>query len=131
MFKSCTYCGKIHKLGEVCPKAPKRAYRGKHHTEAVSIRSSAEWKHFRNRILTRDHYCCRYSFFKKKAIVTDALEVHHIIPLERAPERAFDESNVITLTREVHELAEAGVIKEQTLQDLLKKDYSDVILKGR
>ena len=38
------------------------------------------------------------------------LEVHHIEPLETAPDRAFDYTNLITLCRYHHELAEAGTI---------------------
>ena len=125
MRKSCKWCQRTHAIGEECPLKPKRKTKPKLRTQQNTIRSSEYYKSVRKNVLERDHHLCRVCFFRKE-LHADALEVHHITPIEEAPERAYEESNLITLCREHHELAEAGVIPREKLYSIIKKDYSDI-----
>ena len=74
-----------------------------------------KWEHKRNSILRRDGYMCQLS--KRYGQLKQAEVVHHIFPLDEFPEYAFDDWNLISLTRTKHnelhdretdELTEAG-----------------------
>lgn len=127
MFKSCKYCGRIHKMNEECPQKPKRKSAPKIASQQNSIRGSALYQSIRNDVVERDHHICRVCFLQHFKVNSYRLEVHHITPIEEDPSRAYDENNLITLCREHHELAEAGLIAREKLYQLVRQSYSDVL----
>lgn len=60
---------------------------------------------FRQDVLQRDNYTCqkcgvgRVESYKK---LNEDLHIHHVKPISRRPELAFEEDNVITLCRRCH-----------------------------
>lgn len=117
MKRSCQYCGRVHPVGYECPKKPKRKKQGKR--EAEQTRNSYAWQKKRREIKERDHYLCVYSLSQGRIVYED-LEVHHIIPLEERPDLALEDSNLITLSAEVHEQAERGEISREELLELVR-----------
>nr|DAQ34348.1 MAG TPA: HNH endonuclease bacteriophage, HNH Endonuclease, DNA.52A [Caudoviricetes sp.] len=55
MLKSCKYCGRIHKVGETCPKKPKRM---QEETEEQRFRSSRRWRSSLNRLIRAGYGLC-------------------------------------------------------------------------
>ena len=62
---------------------------------------SSAWLAARARVLMRDDYLCQRC--KSKGRIRCGDTVHHIVPLEQAPELALTESNLVTLCRKCHE----------------------------
>jgi len=124
MLKSCRYCGRLHKQGEICPKKPAPVYRGKKHTSKDKFRGKQAWKNKRAEIKERDMNVCRlcltgkYTADHKPLIVTKNLSVHHIIPLETDFDCRLDNDWLITLCESCHELAEAGKVSAEYLHEL-------------
>ena len=94
---------------------PKRKKQGDRAAE--QFRSSYAWQKQRELIKERDHYLCK-ACLRENVFTYDGLEVHHIVPLEEAPELGFEEDNLITLCEKHHELAERGGISREDLQEL-------------
>ena len=57
------------------------------------------WQKFRKRILLRDGGLCRYRY---SGCTTVAVQVDHLVPRQRAPERMFDESNCFSVCHHCH-----------------------------
>lgn len=115
MLRSCSYCGRLHPRGYECPKKPKQSKRGGR--EAERLRSAYAWQRARERVKERDHHLCVYCLARGR-INYEALEVHHIIPLEEQPALAYEDDNLITLCGADHEEAEAGRITRAELLEL-------------
>ncbi len=113
MLKACSYCGRIHKRGEVCSRKPKL----KKNTKLDWFRSSSAWQRKREAIRQRDLNLCRMSLHNGVLDYTD-LSVHHIEPLTEAWDRRLDDDNLITLNSFYHEQAEAGSITKDLLYEL-------------
>lgn len=62
------------------------------------VTQQSEYKHFREKVLERDGYACVITG------ATSQLEIHHLIPKREdiAPEKVFDISNGITISKPVH-----------------------------
>ena len=56
MLVSCKYCGKVHKLGEVCKHKPKRKTKEKLYDK---FRNTYAWRQKREAIKKRDFFMCR------------------------------------------------------------------------
>lgn len=121
MLVSCRYCGGLHRRGEVCPKKPARDYtqRGER-TEAQRTRSSSAWTRKAVRIKERDRYLCLACLARGIYTWRD-LETHHIVPIAADETLAFDDSNLITLCRDCHKLADAGQIDRAALRALVQR----------
>ena len=123
MRKSCIYCGKSHEYNEACPK--RAEYRNKYKREykrdslADKFRNTRIWREKRAEIQRRDLYICRYCFCVERKITTSDLSVHHIIPIEKNYDMRLQNGNLITLCRLHHEQAEKGLIKPDTLRNIL------------
>jgi 5-methylcytosine-specific restriction endonuclease McrA len=67
---------------------------------------SARWLHKREQILRRDKYLCtecrRYGRRDRDGLPVQAVTVHHIEPLELAPERKLDDKNLQSLCKACH-----------------------------
>ena len=121
MLKSCRYCGRIHSSGATCEARAadvKRRQGLKKDTEAQRVHSSRHWKSLSLLVRERDGFVCR-ACWENGIIKNEGLEVHHIAPINEAPEKALEESNCITLCRDCHELAERGEISRQELAALV------------
>lgn len=117
MLKSCRYCGKIHSTKYICEKKP--TYRPKSPTVATRVHNSYKWNKTREIVRRRDAYMCAYCL-KMKLLNCVDVEVHHITSIVEDESRAFDLSNLITLCRKHHEMAEQGLINKQELFDIVK-----------
>lgn len=62
--------------------------------------TSKEWKRKRQQILRRDGYECREC--RRYGRRRDAVEVHHIKPVDEYPEMAFLSSNLVSLCHACH-----------------------------
>ena len=61
----------------------------------------------------------------KGVIETHDLEVHHIVPIKEDWNKRLDDSNLITLTRLVHEQAEDGTISREELLKLISPRHDE------
>ncbi len=104
-LRSCPVCGRVHPIGGGCTR-PKRV---KESTKESRLRTCRRWDKTRKAVNERDRHLCRVCLSLGK-LQFDALETHHIIPLSEAPEKAYDEDNLITLCVRHHKAADAGQI---------------------
>ena len=118
MLKSCPYCGRIHDSRFDCGKKPKRTkWTGKGCSQLDAFRGSKSWQRMRETIRARDRSLCRWCL-AYGTLTCSGLSVHHIEPLAEAWELRLEESNLITLCGQCHEMAEAGKIPRAMLHDL-------------
>ena len=77
---------------------------------------TAKWKKKRDKIMRRDGYLCQYA--KRFGRMEQAEVVHHIFPRESFPQYAWEDWNLISLTRtnhnrmhdrDTHELTSVGL----------------------
>lgn len=125
MFKSCQYCGRIHKQGEECklkPKPKRKCYTKKlteENKEIEKFRWSKQWQHKREYIKKRDNYMCVACLLglrnTAKRLNTVGLSVHHIIPLAVDFDKRLDDDNLITLCSLHHRMADNGEIEADVL----------------
>ena len=59
------------------------------------------WLRLRAQALRRDHYECQWCAAEGK--VVPATTVHHILPADEQPDKAYDLDNLVSLCRECHE----------------------------
>ena len=125
MLKSCKYCMRIHDSKFDCGKKPKR---NKEPTRINKFRWSRKWRKTRNRIVERDQYLCQICK-QSNQYTYDALEVHHIVPLEEDYDLRLDDDNLITLCVTHHKAADRGEISREYLRSLLDipPTYDDLI----
>ena len=126
MLKSCSYCGRVHDSGYICPKKAAMTQRYPKDTRASNIRNSSRWQKTRDHVRQRDHNVCQLCLRNYPGTIrlyeTEGLSVHHIIRLEDDESKAFDEDNLITLCRIHHEMAEEGKIRGAELLRIAKEN---------
>ena len=118
MLRACSYCGRVH--AGSCTKrqeAEERRARYRKESQTAELRSATAWKKVRRWANERDRGLCRLCFEDGK-VETLHLETHHIVPLEEAPDLAFELDNLITLCRQHHEQAERGQVPRDSLRRL-------------
>lgn len=117
MKKSCTYCGGIHDRSHVCSSKPKKQ---KQITYIDRFRRARAWRNKSLYIRKRDNnlcqICLRMRYNTTQQYTFDDIEVHHIEPVVQAWGRRLDDSNLISLCRYHHELAESGEIPRYELE---------------
>jgi len=122
MMKICSVCGRIHDINIICHrKKPKKS------TEANKFRKTYKWTEKSKSIRERDKYLCQVCLTDKyntnyRYTYRD-LEVHHIVPLEEDYSRRLDSSNLITLCRYHHEMAESNEISREELLEIVAGKY--------
>lgn len=123
MLKSCIYCGKLHKNGEVCSKKPQRAPHKNKQIE--SFRNSAAWQETREAVLNRDLHLCQACLHRMtgtiKPLNGDELSVHHICKVESNWDLRFEMDNLITLCRRHHVMADDGRLPVAQLLQIVKR----------
>ena len=121
MFKSCQYCGRVHKVNYICPHKPKRVYKDyKGNPLFRKFRSSKRWTDKAIEIKRRDNYLCQICI-RQYRYVYDNLSVHHIIGLANDFDKRLDDDNLITLCASHHDEAERGIIDVKTLIDIVNE----------
>lgn len=118
-LKSCPYCGRIHARGFDCGKLPVRGQQKD--TAEHRFRHSERWKRMSIMIRERDKYMCVYCFKQLHKVTADTVEVHHIVPIKADYDMRLDADNLISLCREHHEAAEAGVISRDLLLSMARE----------
>lgn len=118
MLKACSRCGRIHASGQ-CTVKP--AYKVKKYdrsdNDAYQFRQRAKWRKKSKQIRTDAQYLCEVCRDKKK-LVYEGLSVHHITPLSEDTSIGYEDTNLICLCSQCHELAEAGMIDREYLRRL-------------
>jgi 5-methylcytosine-specific restriction enzyme A len=122
-LKSCSYCGRIHKRGQQCPSKPN--VRRKRDSKADRFRNTNAWKKKRNYIKQRDKHLCQvcirnlYNTYKQYNY--EDVQVHHIVPIVEDYELRLENTNLISLCRNHHELAESNQIPKKVLFNIAKE----------
>lgn len=117
MWKSCSRCGKLHKLGYRCNAG--REWKSHYGGKEAKLRNTNDWHKKAEEIKERSKYLCANCLEKGIYNYKD-LEVHHIQKLREAPERLLDDDNLICLCRSCHKLADAGQIDREYLEKLVR-----------
>ena len=123
MYKSCSYCGRIHPINYICDKKPKKN-KNKQYTKNMDFRNTYKWQKKREQIKERDLYMCvicSLNLKDNKEKAFNDLEVHHIESLDKAYDKRLDDDNLITLCKYHHEQAEKGMISIKQLKEIIKQ----------
>lgn len=119
MLKTCSVCGKIHDYNKVCRRQTKN-----NNTKENKFRNTNKWIEKRKQIKIRDKNLCQICITGKYDTMYrynyKQLEVHHIIPIKEDYSKRLDSSNLITLCRYHHELAESGQIPREELLKIVE-----------
>lgn len=121
--RTCNICGRVHKFGEMCPKAKQRHREYdefKRDTTAAGFYKSRAWVKMAIMIKERDHGLDQYELLTNKKIVKGEM-VHHIIPLEDSPDRRLDPGNLIYVSRKSHRLIHDTYAKGEKEKEMLQK----------
>lgn len=120
MKKACSKCGKIHDRKYICTVRDTSQERDV--SLAHAFRNKQVWKRkayeIRDRDLNLCQVCMRNLYNTRKVYNGHDISVHHIISLIADYDRRLDNSNLITLCRYHHELAERGGIPSGELLDI-------------
>lgn len=120
MLKSCSYCGRIHKAGEKCPKRKPIDYTKK--DELYDFRNTSAWQKKREEIKDRDLHLCQACLLNLpgtlKKFNSESLEVHHIEKLRKKFDNGLDNDNLITLCKLHHKQADSGKIDIKLLKNI-------------
>lgn len=118
MLKACSRCGRIHKAGECTVKpAYKAGNYDRSNNDAYQFRQRSKWKKKSKQIRKDAQYLCEVCRDKKK-FVYEGLSAHHITPLKEDASIGYEDSNLICLCSNCHELAEAGMIDRDYMRKL-------------
>lgn len=125
---ACSLCGRVHQRGYVCEQKKKRNYEYKRDREDTEIYKSRSWDKARANILEQYHHMCLYSFYVEGKIIK-ATDVHHIIELNDNSSLAYEEDNLISLSKDkhrlIHELYKEDKKKIQEQLREFKKRWKD------
>ena len=124
MLVSCSFCGRYHNRGEICPKRFQAKRKPKEDNFSNRFRSSRAWKKKREEIKKRDNFLCRVCFLEKYNTQLKynfhKLEVHHIYKLSDFFQFRLDENYLITLCCYHHKMADNGIIPAAFLLKIVK-----------
>lgn len=120
MNRSCKYCGRYHDVKFECPSKPVRT---KKLTEAARFRGRSVWKRKSIEIRKRDKGLCQYC--KPQGQYRFDVEVHHIIKLEQDIRLGLVNTNLISLCKACHVLADSGKIEVKILKDFANRQEQE------
>ena len=94
---------------------------------------SKRWQAKREAILRRDKYQCQY--FKRFGKNREAEHVHHIYPADEYPEFAFEDWNLVSLSKEAHNMMHertTGALTDEgkKLQERAKRPTEKILVCG-
>ena len=92
--------------------------------EVRTARTSHRYRLWRRRLLARESLCrlCHAAGF-----TVAAEELDHIVPVEAAPDRFWDEGNVQPICRVCHEAKSAGQNRRETLAQVAWRKRLEVM----
>ena len=115
MWKSCSRCGKIHRVGYMCNV--NRVYKSNQGGQERELRSSYAWTKKSQEIRERANYLCEVC--RDQGVYTyKELEVHHIVKLRDDKELLLDNNNLVCLCVKHHKEADDGILNADYLKDL-------------
>lgn len=127
MLRSCKYCGRIHDSKFDCGKKPKRNIRTTH---IDKFRWSDLWKKKREEIKERDTHLCQACIRNLSGTVRtytyDDIQVHHNIPINENFDLRLENSNLISLCRIHHEMAESGELSRDVIQSIIDEQEKNI-----
>ncbi len=116
MFKTCSSCGKIHRVGFICQKN-KRIYST---SGERKLRSTYSWTEKSKEIRERANHLCEVC--RDEGVITyDDIEVHHIVKIREDESLLLDNDNLICLCGPHHRLADEGKLDKDYLKSLAHK----------
>lgn len=118
MLRSCSRCGKLHKIGERCNVAYQREYKSTYNER--KLRSTNKWTEKSEEIRKDSKFLCAVCY-DKGIYQYNNLEIHHIKKLRERPDLLLDNYNLICLCNKCHKLADAGMIETEYLLKLAKE----------
>lgn len=125
---ACSSCGRVHQRGYVCEIKRKRKTDYQNAREDTGIYYSNRWRIIRGQVLEQYHHMCLYSFYVEGKIIK-ATDVHHIVEILDDDSLAYDEDNLIPLSKEkhrlIHELYKEDKKKIQEQLREFKKRWKD------
>ena len=125
---ACSSCGRVHQRGYVCEIKRKRKTDYQNAREDTGIYYSNRWRTIRGQVLEEHNHICLYSFYVEGKIIK-ATDVHHIIELNDNSSLAYEEDNLISLSKEkhrlIHELYKEDKKKIQERLREFKKRWED------
>ena len=119
-YITCSRCGIVPR-GHKCPYKTykKKAY----DTEADRFRQTKRWTNKSIEVRQRDRYLCRVCeanlYNTIQQFTYNAIDVHHIVPINEDYSKRLDNDNLISLCRYHHKLADDGKIPREELQKLI------------
>ena len=120
MFRSCKYCGRVHKEVYICKKKPVIK---KKVDEAVRFRNTVAWKNMREKIKRRDNYfcqmCIRNLYETRRQYNFESLQVHHAVPINKDKRMSLDSSNLLTLCPMHHKKCDSGKIPYEKVKEII------------
>ena len=124
MLRSCSKCGGLHKIGYICNKGTKPAYK-KYDYEEAKLRNTYQWHTKAEQIKAHSNYLCAVCL-DKKIYNYNNLEVHHITKIKEDRSKLLDNYNLICLCSNCHTLADAGMIDKDYLLELARKREDNI-----
>lgn len=126
IYKSCSYCGKVHDINYKCNKKPKINWsKYNKDSDEYKLRNTYNWHKKAEEIKQRANYICEVC--KDKNIKDrsynvnyEGLEVHHINKLSNRPDLLLDNYNLICLCVKHHKEADRDEIDKDYLFKLAK-----------
>jgi 5-methylcytosine-specific restriction endonuclease McrA len=122
MLKTCSHCGKIVDRSHDCPAKPKRKKFNK--SDADTFRNSRLWRKKSLEIRYRDKGLCQICMRKLYDTIIqynfDNIEVHHIIPLAEDTSKGLTNTNLISLCKTHHYMADHDQIPRAELHKIAK-----------
>lgn len=118
---SCSVCCRIHAKDYICEaKKKRRQYINKGRVDSGIYRGN-KWRTIRERVLDNCNYICLYTLYKEGKIVK-ANDVHHIVEILEDETLAYEEENLIGLSKDKHKLIhELYKDNKKLVQDELKE----------
>lgn len=117
-YYSCSYCGKIHPVGYICPKKPKRKYNDD--KEERQLRSTSAWTRKSIEIREKAKGLCEVCR-DQGTITYKNISVHHIDKVRDNKDKLLDNYNLIALCTHHHEQAEKGGLSKEYLRRLARE----------
>lgn len=116
MYKSCTKCGGIHKVGFKCNAGV--IYRT-HSTEDAKARNKTEYKKASLEVKEASNYLCAVCL-ESGVYNSTKIETHHIEKIKDRPDLLCDIDNLICLCKFHHLLADKNILSKEHLRRLRK-----------
>lgn len=100
---ACSSCGRVHAKDYICKVKKQRQRQYRKDKIDTAIYRANKWHKIRGQVLEDYNYVCLYTFYKEGKII-EANQVHHIIELLDDESLAYDEDNLIPMSKEKHRL---------------------------